>query len=96
MNHAVFFLITRHYFEQPRIIEQCHNYLLRMMRNREEKKPVVYLDKMWANAHDAKEKAWVEKHTVTRDTLGGTKRPSFLCRHCFVGTFVGSRLVSPI
>ena len=38
------------------------------MRNREEKKPVVYLDETWANAHNGKEKAWVEKYTVTGDT----------------------------
>ena len=52
------------------------------MCNREEKKPVVYLDETWANAHDdGKEKAWVQKYTVTGDTLGRTKRPSGKRRH---------------
>ena len=54
---------------------------MRMMRNREEKKPVVYLYETWANVHNGKEKAWVEKYTVTGDTLGGTKRPSGKARH---------------
>ena len=54
------------------------------MRNREENKPVVYLDETWANVHNGKEKAWVEKYTVTGDTLGGTKRPSGKARHLII------------
>jgi len=35
------------------------------MRNREKKRPVAYyLDEMWANAHDGRDKAWVDKDTV--------------------------------
>ena len=34
----------RHYYEQPRIIEQRQAYLRQMMKNRQEKRPVVYLD----------------------------------------------------
>ena len=63
----------RHYYEQPRIIEQRHSYLRRMRRNRLEKRPVVYLDETWCNAHHGKEKAWVEKDVVTGGTLGGMK-----------------------
>ena len=50
----------RHYYEQPRIIDQHHNYHKRMTQNREEKCPVVYLDRRWP-IHDRKDKAWVEK-----------------------------------
>ncbi len=46
------------------------------MQNRVDKKPVVFLDETWANAHDGKDMAWVEKDTVTGGTLGGVKRPS--------------------
>ncbi len=47
-----------------------------MRRNREEKHPVVYLDETWANAHDGKDRAWVEQDTVTGGTIGGVHRPS--------------------
>ena len=47
-----------------------------MIRNREENQPVVYLDETWANAHDSKDKAWVEKDEITGGTLGGIHRPS--------------------
>ncbi len=66
----------RHYYEQPKVIEQRHAYLRRMRQNREEKQHVVYLDETWANAHDGKDKAWVEKDTVTGGTVGGVHRPS--------------------
>ena len=62
-----------HYYEQPRIAEQHHTYLERMRRNRTEKRPVVYLDETWCNAHHGKELAWVEKDEVTGGTLGGVK-----------------------
>ena len=33
---------------------------------------MVYLDETWCNAHDGKDKAWVEKDTTCRGgTLGG-------------------------
>ena len=76
-----YILSCRHYFEQPRIIEQRHNYLRRMMQNREEKRPVVYLDETWANAHDSKNKAWVEQDKITGGTLGGIQRPSGKGKH---------------
>lgn len=63
----------RHYYEQTKIIKQRHSYLRRMRRNRTEKRPVVYLDETWCNAHHGKELAWVEKDKVTGGTLGGVK-----------------------
>lgn len=63
-----------HYYEQPRIIEQRHKYLRRMRKNRTEKRPVVYLDETWCNAHDGKGKAWVTSDGVTASgTKGGVK-----------------------
>jgi len=45
-----------------------------MKRNLIEGKPVVYLDETWANAHDEKDKAWVEKHTTCKKgTIGGVQ-----------------------
>ena len=66
----------RHYYEQPRIVQQRHTYLRRMMQNRADKRPVIYLDETWANSHDGKNLAWVEDDEVTGGTLGGVKRPS--------------------
>lgn len=63
----------RRYYEEPRIVEQRHYYLEQMRRNRSEKRPVVYLDETWCNAHHGKEKAWVEKDKLTGGTLGGVK-----------------------
>ena len=34
---------------------------------------MVYLDKTWANAHDGKACAWVEKDLVTSEMLGGVR-----------------------
>jgi len=51
----------RYVYEQPRIIAWHHKYLRRMMKNRQEKRPVVYLDETWVNAHDGKAKTWVRK-----------------------------------
>jgi hypothetical protein len=48
-----------HYFEHTRIVEQCHTYLRRMMRNWRERRHVMYLDETWMNTHDGKDKAWV-------------------------------------
>ena len=67
----------RHYYEQPRIVQQRHtNYLCRMMQNRADKRPVIYLDETWANSHDGKNLAWVEDDEVTGGTLGGVAWPS--------------------
>ena len=65
----------RYYYEQPRITEQRHTYLCKIMHNRVEKRPVVFLDETWANSHDGKDLAWVEEDTVTGGTLGGVKCP---------------------
>lgn len=46
-----------------------------MRKNRREGRPVVYLDETWANAHDGKDCAWVERDEVTGGTLGGIRRP---------------------
>ena len=62
----------RCYYEQPQIIEQRHKYLHRIMQNRVDKKPVVFLDEMWANAHDGKDMAWVEDDLVT-GYIGGSE-----------------------
>ena len=58
------------------LIEQRHTYLRIIIRNREEKRPMVDLDETWANAHDGKDKAWVENDAVTGGTVGGIHRPS--------------------
>ncbi len=42
-------------------------YLKRMRKSREEKRLVVYLDETLANAHDGKDRAWVEQDTATGD-----------------------------
>ena len=65
----------RHYYEQPRIIDQHHNYHKRMTQNREEKCPVVYLDRRWPMHMIEKARNGWEK-TVTGGTIGGTKHPS--------------------
>ena len=44
----------RYFYEQPHIVEQRRTYLSRMMQNRVDKKPVVFLDETWANANDGK------------------------------------------
>ena len=45
-------------YEQPRIIEQRHAIEL-----------VVFLDETWANSHDGKDLAWVEKDMATGNTI---------------------------
>ena len=59
------------YYEQPRIVQQRHAYLRRMMQNQADNRLVVYLDETWANSHDGKDLAWVEDDPVTGGTLGG-------------------------
>ena len=66
----------RYYYEQPHIIDQRRHYLCKMMQNRADNRPVVFLDETWANSHDGKDLAWVEEDTVTGGTLGGRRRPS--------------------
>ena len=72
VHNTSLILTVRAYYEQPRIVHQRHSYLRRMRQNRTEGRPVVYLDETWCNAHDGKDKAWVEKDTTCRGgTLGG-------------------------
>ena len=66
----------RYVYEQPRIIYQRHQFLRRMRRNRREGRPVVYTDETWANAHDGREKTWVEHDDVTGGTKGGIRKPT--------------------
>ena len=61
----------KYIYEQPQVIEQRHQYLRRMRRNREERRPEVFLDETWTNSHAAPEKLW-----VYRDGTGGWRRPS--------------------
>ena len=42
----------RYVYEQPHIIQQRHQFLRRMRRNRRERRPVVYTNETWANSHD--------------------------------------------
>ena len=60
----------RYVYEQPRVIQQRHNYLRRMRRNRDEKKQIC-LDETWLNSHAAPERLWVDC-----DGSGGWRRPS--------------------
>ena len=64
----------QYYYEQPHIMRQ----------NRVDKKPVVFLDETWTNAHDVKDLAWVEDNTVTGGTLGGKGRPSGKGKHLII------------
>ena len=61
----------RYVYEQLRVIQQRHEYLRRMRRNRVEKRPEVFLDETWLNSHAAPEKLWVDC-----DGSGGWRRPS--------------------
>ena len=62
---------NRYIYEQPRVIQQRHDYLRRMRRNRMEKRPVVYIDETWLNSHAAPERIWVDT-----DAVGGFRHPS--------------------
>ena len=66
----------RYVYEQPRIIQQRHQFLRRMRRNRRERRPVVYTDETWANSHDGREKTWVEHDDITGGTKGGIRKPT--------------------
>ena len=58
-------------YEQPRVIQQRHDYLRRRKRNRVDKRPEVFLDETWLNSHAAPERLWVDC-----DGSGGWRRPS--------------------
>ena len=60
-------------YEQPRVIQQRHDYLrpLHQNRNPAENHPVVYLDETWVNAHHGHDTMWVDA-----DGEGGWKCPS--------------------
>ena len=64
-------LDDRQYYYEQRLSNLC-----KMRQNRIDKKPVVFLDETWANAHDGKDLASVEDDAVTGGTLGGVRRPS--------------------
>ena len=49
----------RCYYEEPRIAKQRAEFLIRMRRNREEKKKVIYLDETWMHTHDSITRCWV-------------------------------------
>ena len=66
----------RSYYEEPQIANQRSAFLIRMRRNREEKKKVIYLDETWMHTHDSIACCWVEKDEVTVGTLGGVSCPS--------------------
>ena len=66
----------RCYYEEPRIAKQRAEFLIRMRRNREENKKVIYLDETWMHTHDSIAQCWVEKDEVTGGTLGGVSHPS--------------------
>ena len=53
------------------------------MRNREEKGPVVYLDRRWP-MHMMEKTRHEWKKTVTGGTIGGTKRPSSNGQHLII------------
>lgn len=42
----------RYYYEQPKIIQQRHTYLCKMVQNRADNRQVVFLDETWVNSHD--------------------------------------------
>uniref|UniRef100_A0A1X7VLI4 Tc1-like transposase DDE domain-containing protein n=1 Tax=Amphimedon queenslandica TaxID=400682 RepID=A0A1X7VLI4_AMPQE len=66
----------RIYYKQPHIIEQREEYLVRMHNNHSgENRPVIYLDETWMNAHDGKDKQWVQPDTLTGGTSGGVTKP---------------------
>ena len=61
-----------------------------MRRNRKEKRPVVFLDETWANAHDGKVCDWVKRDVITAGTLGGVRYSFFylvdvLCQRPLIG-----------
>ena len=47
-----------------------------MQRNRSEGRPVVYADEAWANAHDRRERTWVERDDATGGMKGGMRKPT--------------------
>ena len=61
----------RYIYEQPQVIQQRHDYLRRLHRNKQEQRPVVYLDETWVNAHHGRDTMWVDG-----DGTAGWKRPS--------------------
>ena len=63
----------KYIYEQPRVIQQRHDYLRCLHRNRNpaENRPVVYLDETWVNARHGRDTMWVDA-----DGEGGWKYPS--------------------
>ena len=52
----------RYIYEQSKIIQQRHDYLCRLRKNRSstEDRPVVYLNETWVNAHHGRDTMWVD------------------------------------
>ena len=48
----------------------------------------MYLDETWANAHDGKKKAWVEKDTTTKGTIGGVEGYALIQYSVFIKYFL--------
>ena len=65
MDDKVFF------YERRDIIQQRHKYLREIRKYRKEGRPIVYLDKTWANSSIAPERLWLNE-----EGKGGWKRPS--------------------
>ena len=59
----------RYYYEQPRIVEMRHKYLLRLKQNREDDKTVIYLDETWMHSHDGLDRSWLEKDSITGNNI---------------------------
>ena len=51
-------------------------YLRRMRKNRSENRPIVFLDETWVNAHDGRERTWVEVDQTTGGTKGVVRKPT--------------------
>ena len=45
-------------------------------KNRSENRPIVFLDETWVNAHNGRERTWVEVDQATGGTKGGVRKPS--------------------
>ena len=81
----------KYIYEQPRVIQQRHDYLRHLHRNRNpaENRPVVYLDETWVNARHGRDTMWVDA-----DGEGGWKCPSgkgggLICSSCWYSGGLG-------
>ena len=66
-----------------------------MRKNQRKKRPVVFLDKTWANAQDGKLCDWVERNVITGGTLGVVRYYFLSCWYLSVSRdfwFIGDHL----